>query len=521
MSLKKNTLANYAGQIYTTLIGIVMLPFYLEFLGAEAYGLVGFFTLLQSWLALLGAGLAPTLARQMAYYHGLEASAWQPFRALLRSLELIILTIAIASGLLVWLGSDWLASSWLDTKTLPIQEVAYCITLMGVMVGLRWGVSLYASGIGGLEKQVWLNGFNTLIATLRYGAAYILLRWVTQDVNHFFEFQLLVSLLELLFIARKFYTLQPAESQEYDPGLKLSIQALKPTLPFILGTAYTSLLWVFMTQTDKLVLSHVLPLDEYGYFALVALIANGILRFAEPVNQAILPRMTRLFAQDNPSNMLEIYRGATQFLAVFVYSLAGIMAVYAEPLLYGLTGNAAASAWGAPVLLWFALGNGILVLVGMQYNMQYVHGQLRMHVINTTINAAIQVPILAFVAYRYGAVPAAQAWFIIRLVNFFIWPALVHRKFVPGLHSTWLIKDILSPLLGAALGLAALATLTGDLSPPPHDASRWALLAQLGLMGIFVLTCSALTADKVRQKALRLVLQTASPKLTAVHKHGK
>jgi O-antigen/teichoic acid export membrane protein len=66
MSLKKNTIANYIGQFYTMFIGIFMLPFYLKYLGAEAYGLVGFFTMLMSWMALLDLGLSTTLARETA-----------------------------------------------------------------------------------------------------------------------------------------------------------------------------------------------------------------------------------------------------------------------------------------------------------------------------------------------------------------------------------------------------------------------------------------------------------------------
>ena len=46
MSLKRNILANYVSQIYVTLIAIGMVPLYIEYMGAEAYGLVGFFAML-------------------------------------------------------------------------------------------------------------------------------------------------------------------------------------------------------------------------------------------------------------------------------------------------------------------------------------------------------------------------------------------------------------------------------------------------------------------------------------------
>ena len=66
MSIKRNSIANYIGQSYTILIGIVITPLYLQYLGAEAYGLVGFFALMQAWMSLLDMGLSPTLGRQVA-----------------------------------------------------------------------------------------------------------------------------------------------------------------------------------------------------------------------------------------------------------------------------------------------------------------------------------------------------------------------------------------------------------------------------------------------------------------------
>jgi O-antigen/teichoic acid export membrane protein len=503
MSLKKNSLANFAGQIYTTLIGIVMLPFYLEFLGAEAYGLVGFFTLLQSWLVLLTAGLTPALARQVAYFRGRGELGGRSFREMLRSFELIVWLLGGVTLLVIWFASDWIAAHWLSVKNLELHTVAYCIALMGVMVGLRWAVGIYVSGISGLERQVWLNGFYITLATLRYGLAYVLLRWVTQDITHYFEFQLVLSALELLLVARKFYACQPAGASRHDPGLRFSFAAIRPVLPFALGISYTSALWVFMTQSDKLILSHVLSLAEYGYLAVVAVIANAVLRFSEPINQAVLPRLTMLHSQGNSMALLELYRTVTQYLAIIVFSAAGMVAMFSQPLLFALTGHQAAAEWGAPVLFWFALGNGILVIVGMQYALQFAHGQVRMHVINTSINAAVQVPIMAYVAYVHGAVAVAIAWFAIRLTTFCIWPAIVHRKFAPGLHWKWVTQDVLPPLLGAAMGLLVVKQIIDTM--PMLLATRLHIFAVLAMSGLLVMFCSAMAASKGREAIGRLM----------------
>lgn len=73
-SLKKNLIANYIGQFYLTIIGIVMVPLYVRYMGAEGYGLVGFYAPLQAWFQLLDTGLTPALVRLVAsYFNDMEA----------------------------------------------------------------------------------------------------------------------------------------------------------------------------------------------------------------------------------------------------------------------------------------------------------------------------------------------------------------------------------------------------------------------------------------------------------------
>ena len=93
MSLKKNILANYASQIYITLIGIVVVPLYMKYMGSEAYGLVGFFAMLQAWFNLLDMGLTPTIARETARFRGCETDALN-YRRLVRALEGIFVIVA-------------------------------------------------------------------------------------------------------------------------------------------------------------------------------------------------------------------------------------------------------------------------------------------------------------------------------------------------------------------------------------------------------------------------------------------
>jgi len=162
MSLKKNIIANYLGQGWTALMGLVFVPVYIHYLGIEAWGLVGFMSLLQAWLTLLDMGLTPTLSREMARFQAGAHSA-QSIRDLLRSMEIIYGGVALAVVGIVWLIAPWVAVHWLSSAQLSSASVAQAISMMGLVLAARMVEQVYRGAIQGLQRQVWLNGMQSRV----------------------------------------------------------------------------------------------------------------------------------------------------------------------------------------------------------------------------------------------------------------------------------------------------------------------------------------------------------------------
>lgn len=437
MSLKKNTIANYLGQFYSIFIGIFILPFYLQYLGAEAYGLVGFFTMLMSWMMLLDMGLSQTISRQSSILRE-TISGRLELKKLLRSIELIFLFIILIFIFFIFSSSQWLATHWLEVQTLSLVTVEKCIKLMAFMIAFRWFVGLYQGSLIGFEEHIWLNVFKVFINTLKFFGAFILIKYFSADIYHFFIYQLVVGILEFCIIVYK--------QNSFFNGINHvnpSFFAIKKVLPFALGIAYTSGIWVFITQLDKLMLSHYLPLKEYGYFTLVTVASNGILQFFQPISQTVLPRMTSMFASNKKDEMITLYHHATQMVSIVMFSVAGTIATFSYELLFSWTGNHEAATWGAPILFWFALGNIAVSLLSFQFYIQYAHGNLKYHITGNTYFGAFQIIIIVLSIHFYGAMGAAFAWFFLQTFFLLVWPAYIHSKFVPGLHKRWIFKDIL------------------------------------------------------------------------------
>ena len=487
MSLKQNIFASYATQIYVTLVGILILPSYLKYMGAEAYGLVGFFTMLQAWFNLLDMGLTPTVARETARFRGGATDALS-YRRLLRALQLIFFAVALLGGGAMFIFSGLIADGWLKVQTLPLAQVQLALQLMAVGVALRWMSGLYRGCISGSERLVWLGGFNAFVATLRFVGVLPVLIWVGHSPAVFFTYQLLVAVVELAGLAAKAYGLFPA----VPPGRPLGwspaslFAPIKPVLKFSLTIAFTSSVWVLVTQTDKLVLSKLLPLADYGYFTLAVMAASGVMMISGPISGALLPRMARLQAEGNEAGLISLYRNATQMVAVIAISACLVLAFFAEQVLWVWTGDAHAAAQAAPVLRLYALGNGFLAVTAFPYYLQFAKGDLKLHLIGNVFFVLLLIPSLVWATWTHGAIGAGYAWLAANAVYFLVWVPLVHRRFVKGLHRQWIAQDLIPVLVPGVLSSCALYVLL----PWPQD--RLEMLAILIISGMsLLLFCAA------------------------------
>lgn len=495
MSLIKNTIANYIGQAYTILIGIVIIPFYLQYLGASAFGLIGLFTLLQTWLRSFDLSLMPTFTREIAFRRD-QFLGFSEIKQLLHSLEILFLIVAGAIVLGVMFSSHWLANHWLKAEALSTTEIASCITLMGVIIALRWFSDLYRAGIQGMEHQVWLNATNIFILSLQYLGGWVLLRYITQNPVYFFEYQLCISIIELWILGIQCYRLIPSTSNRFI----FSWKVIKQILPFSTSLAYVGTLYLLLTQLDKLLLSHILSLSTYGYFSLVMMLSGAISLLSGPISQAILPKMTNLWSQQKEPELIKLYRNATQIMAVVVFSITGIIAMFPTELLYIWTGNHNAAIWGGPILFWYVLGNACVAICAFQFYLQYAHGNLRLHVIYNTLIAIIWIPLVIWVTFHYGAMGAAILWFVMGIISFCIWTPIIHRQYAPGIHYSWLFCDLFPVLLGTVLSLWVISKISWHFSL----LNRLESLAALCYLGAIILIVNGFASSVCRHWILKV-----------------
>lgn len=493
-SLKMNILSSYISQIYIIFISIFVLPFYIKYMGAEAYGLIGFFAMLQAVFALLDFGLRPTISRQTAQYNGGSLTDLD-FRRLFRALNIIFISIALLGGIILLLLSEKIASTWLKIESLNPMDVLFAVQVMAVSVSLRWMAGLFRGVISGFEKIVWLSVVNIIIATLRFPFVLVYMYYFGFTIKTFFTYQLFIALIEFSLCTYKSYSLLPKIGSETNIGWSLT--PVKPIMGFALSIALTSSISIIITQLDKFVLSGILPLSEYGHFSLAVLVAAGVLQISIPISSSITPRMAKLQAENKLLEIQNIYLNSTQFVSVIVVTAGIVLAGVSKAFLYAWTNDLELATNASPILSLYALGNALLALSSFQYYLQYTKGNLKYHLIGNIGLILVLVPIIIWAAKNYGGIGAGWVWFTTQAIYLIFWVSYVHIKIEPGINWKW-FKSFL-PSLALVYIFITLTSNWLNLQEP-----RFVIVAKIVTLSLLSVLISVLSSRGTHQRLRKI-----------------
>lgn len=467
-------IANYAGQGWSALMALLFAPVYIELLGIEAYGLIGFFTALQVWLTLLDLGIGPTSVREMARFTS-GAVTVQQTRDLLRSFELICLGIALLLALALALAAGPIAAGWLNAQAISNETAAEAIALMGLVLAARLVEGLYRGCLAGLQRQVWLNGANAVLATLRSVGAVAILYWVDRSVQAFFLWQAGVSLLSVAVLGLAVHRHIPPAPRR----ARFSAASLASVGRFAGGMLGINLLALLLTQVDKLLLARLLPLDQYGYYMLAAAVVGAMYMFSTPVTQAVYPAMVEEVAAGDEARLARTFHQSAQLLTAILSPAGLVLALFSRPLLFAWTGDAALADATAPLVSLLAIGTLGNTLLQLPYFAQLAHGWTGLAMRINLGAVLILIPSILWLVPIWGGVAAAGLWALLNLFYLLLMP-IMFRRILRGEQRRWYVHDLAKPTAAALVVLAA-----ARLVPIDPAANRW-------LQGAFVVAVAGL-----------------------------
>jgi O-antigen/teichoic acid export membrane protein len=490
--IKRNIVANMIGRAWGVVSVYLFVPLYLKFLGAEAYGLVGFFATLLGVLAFADMGLTATLNREMARLSARKDSAGEQ-ADLLRTYETAYAWISLLLAGLIWLLAPLIADYWLQSNALDPREIAFVIRIMGLSIALQLPANLYIGGLMGLQRQVLTNSLQMGWGLARGAGAVLVLWLVSPTAVAFFWWQLLANVAYCL-AART--ALRRAVSHGVErPRFKWLV--FQNTWRYALGMAGMAFLSTILMQTDKLAVSKMLPLESFGYYMLAVALAGAPRMLASPIGAAVFPRLTALVEAGDRSGLVRLYYRTTALLVVAIIPAGLTLAMFSGDFLFAWTGNLSAARQVGLAAALLIVGEVMQAITVPPYHLALAHGDVRLNLQVCVAAVVVITPLLIFLIAQYGVVGAGVSWLAMNACVLPPYMYFVHRRFMPGELRRWCLLGVGRPLL-----VALPCVLLGRWLAP-HSDSRLLTFGMIALVWGAATAATAATIAELRGAFVR------------------
>lgn len=491
MSLvNRNLVANLVGKSWTTFLSLILFSTYIRFLGLEAYGLIGFYNTLLVFLAPFDFGLSTAANREIAKLSTEEVNPSIP--NFIRTLEWIFWISAFCLGI-AFLGlAPYISTHWLCPENLPSSTVTKSLSYMAIAIMLQWPSTFYAMSLMGLQKQVLLNIILVSFGTLRAGGILLLFGFIQPSIEMFFIWQIIINLMQTVILKILIWRQLP------NTGMKpcFDKQSLLRVKNFALGTSGISLTAIILTNLDKIILSKILPLENFGEYAFVTTLATSVTLLSGPLFSSHFPRLAQLVTKDQPSELIDFYHLSAQKLALLIIPFSLTIIFFSRVVLSIVLGNQPEISILPTVLSLYMIGSLLNGFMIVPYALQLAIGWTQLAFYQNLVIIALLSTSLIFVALHYGAIGAAAIWLILNACYILITIPIMHRRVLQGEMQKWYIKDLIVPTLSALIGI-----LIARLLFPPPSTLIAAILEVFFAFSISLLFC-VLSTDISRKKLI-------------------
>jgi O-antigen/teichoic acid export membrane protein len=374
-------------------------------LGPESMGLIGLFSVFQSLVALLDAGLSTTIMQEMADVVAQERLSRRHASVLygVETLALLFVGVMTLSGaVLLPIALNF----WRDIQELPRATVLFTLFLILIASGLRVFDGIYRGAMYARHQQYLYNALSALLVSIRYGVGIYLVTKLNSNVA---DLIFSVALTYLAGIAI-FHLLIHSRQEKYVADAGEIIRLATDSARAIGGISVVAALSVLFLQCDKVLLSFTVPLSSLGIYSLASTGAGVLFILVIPATQAWFPELALGCAEQDANRIKRAYSTMMKSVIWLVAPPCLILCLDPENILTLWSGGLNDSAQLAAILRVLALGNLINILAYMPYQLLLAGGNARrMRPIYMII---IPISALATVASsaRWGAIGAAWTW---------------------------------------------------------------------------------------------------------------
>jgi O-antigen/teichoic acid export membrane protein len=404
VSLRTSIAANYVGAAVVVLAPLLAMPWYLDLLGEGLFGLVAFIGAMQSLLNLLDAGLSQGLVRSVALSRNPQTGApAQATANLLLACERGYCGTVVVLGAALLLAQPWISATWLQIPPALAAPAQTAVLGAIALFAVQFPGSLYRSALIGLERQTQLNAILVAATIVRHAGAVALMS-LQPSIGLYVLWHVLIGLAETVVRAACTWRATGIARR----CARWDRHEVAGVFGAVAGLGMASLLGAATAQLDRLYLSHMVPIEAFGQYALASMLALGALQLVYPITQALMPRLIVQQAHGNASGR-QLLRAGIGLLALATLG-ALVYAGFGERLLTLWLRNTATAQAIYPIAGWLLLGTVLNALYGLGYLRWLALGRIRYIVGVQFACVVVCAAVLPWAIQRWGVTGAASGW---------------------------------------------------------------------------------------------------------------
>lgn len=493
----KNILANYGSRLWSLVSVFVFTPLYIRLLGIESYGVISFYTVVMGIITLADAGIASAIDREFA-----KSNTNEHKLGILFFFEKVYAIICLVIILIIILFSHEIAVRWLDSTTIPTNDMANFIRLIGIGVGTQLMAVIYCGGLMGLQKQVRYGAIQSSGSAIKNIGVLAILFGVRKDLYAFFTWQILCNV-GLIYVFRKSLL---SYFNSAIIAIKYSYKTVSPTIwKYLSGMFFISLLNALNMQTDKLVTSKMFTLEHFGYYSLISLLSQSPLILATPIVLSVFPHITQSISEERKEDLYPVFKRFTFLINAVVIPVTLIFILYGKSLfIFWTHGNKVEESVLEQIGISLSLLTSGYLFIAFQQLLFYfllAEGVTKYSSRQIFFQIVLIIPLMIIFIKKWNMAGAALSVLIVQFLGFLYLLFVVQKRFIKKnlwnlIFSSYIIPSITSVIF--CLGIYLLGNWLGL-----HNLFLVLILFS-GLLSLFIslIVYNKINRDKINFRQL-------------------
>ena len=384
------------------ILGFVAVKYIFNRLGEDALGIIYFTATMNSMLtAVLNMGICNTTVREVSAHFDSEPGY---IKNLIRTFSLFYWCVYIFVGVVIFFFAPVLVEKWINLKTMDATTAVYVLRILGISAFTALPMSLYGSLLRGLQRMEFNNFIDVAIRGLQQFGIILVLGFGGNLLHVVYWFAICYGLgiLTYFIVASYFFSVKALI-----PGY--SSEVIKRNLSFASRMVSISITATIHTQSDRLIISKLLPISILGYYSFAYSNVSRATLLTGAVSQAAFPSFSALFKSGNRSALMSQYRKLQDLLCFGIFPILAFIPFAALPLFSYLLNKEAAQILLLPVTL-LCIGFYMNGTLNVPYIFSLAVGKPDIGARQNFYALFIVLPVTVILIYAWGLTGAGLSW---------------------------------------------------------------------------------------------------------------